>query len=267
MGVLTTAKNVIALYKPSRSLTDLPKIDMRHEVQGGRVIHDGYQRGWGIQFGALRAAVNRDPLFRAARSIAREHKQTRSNVSADRLMNLFLIIRFFLKDLPKQDIVEFGSYRGGSALFMAYLLSRLYPGARVTALDTFEGMPAVDSKYDLHKAGDFRETNLAVIRARAAELELTNVSFVPGLIEDTAPSVYEHSGPFGLAHIDVDIYSAVKFAQDTVFDHIIFGGYVVYDDATDSSCIGATKAVEELIADKRLHSEQVWPHFVFRAGM
>jgi hypothetical protein len=45
------------------------------------------------------------------------------------------------------------------------------------------------------------------------------------------------------------------------------GGYLVYDDAHISSCIGATQAVEELIMERRVHCEQIWPHFVFRAGL
>jgi hypothetical protein len=45
------------------------------------------------------------------------------------------------------------------------------------------------------------------------------------------------------------------------------GGYIAYDDADAPSCIGATEAVEELVMARSLHSEQVWPHWVFRAGL
>ena len=43
------------------------------------------------------------------------------------------------------------------------------------------------------------------------------------------------------------------------------GGYVVYNDVETSSCLGATQAVEELNMERRMYSEQIWPHFVFRA--
>ena len=72
---------------------------------------------------------------------------------------------------------------------------------------------------------------------------------------------------FALAHIDCDIYSGVKYAQDAVWPFMAKGGYVVYDDADAPSCIGATEAVEQLVMERRLHSEQVWPHWVFRAGL
>ena len=46
------------------------------------------------------------------------------------------------------------------------------------------------------------------------------------------------------------------------------GGYLVFDDATVSSCIGATEAVESLVVRRDgLNSEQIFPHFVFRAGL
>ena len=72
---------------------------------------------------------------------------------------------------------------------------------------------------------------------------------------------------YAIAHIDLDIYQPIKYCQSQVDAHMAKGGYVVYDDATVSSCIGATQAVEEWIQDQRIHSEQIWPHFVFRSGL
>jgi hypothetical protein len=47
---------------------------------------------------------------------------------------------------------------------------------------------------------------------------------------------------------------------------MVEGGYFVFDDATVSSCIGATEVVEDLLIRRDgLNSEQIWPHFVFRA--
>ena len=44
------------------------------------------------------------------------------------------------------------------------------------------------------------------------------------------------------------------------------GGYLAFDDATVSSCLGATEAVESLLIRRDgLNAEQIWPHFVFRA--
>jgi hypothetical protein len=46
---------------------------------------------------------------------------------------------------------------------------------------------------------------------------------------------------------------------------MVEGGYIVFDDALYSSCIGATEVVEETVIRRDgLNSEQVYPHMVFR---
>ncbi len=47
---------------------------------------------------------------------------------------------------------------------------------------------------------------------------------------------------------------------------MVEGGYIVFDDATLSSCLGATEVVEDLVIRRDgLNSEQIFPHFVFRS--
>jgi hypothetical protein len=232
----------------------------RSEFVDGRNPYEGYQRGWGLQFGGLDAQVRQDALYQHAVQFT----HGRSVVQEERRMNLYLIIRFFLERLPLRDIIEFGSWRGGNALFMAACLKELYPGAIVYALDTYEGMPATDPTIDLHREGDFSDVDLTELEAFARAHRLDNLQFVKGRFQDTARDVYKSAGGFGMAHIDCDILSAVRFAQDTVHPFLCRGGYLVYDDAGVSSCLGATQAVEEFVMSHRTHSEQIWPHFVFR---
>jgi hypothetical protein len=119
----------------------------------------------------------------------------------------------------------------------------------------------------MHAGGNFADASLDALKGRIADNSLTNLIPVKGMFQDTFPELVQTGVSFGLAHIDADIHSAVKYAQDAVWPHMTPGGYVVYDDADVSSCIGATQAVEELIMERRVHSEQIWPHFVFRAGL
>lgn len=178
-------------------------------------------------------------------------------------MNLYLIIRDHLGALPNQNIVEFGSYRGGSVLFMATLLKGWFPHARIFSLDTFEGMPETSAEHDRHQRGDFANADLDGFKARAAEMGLDNIYFIKGRIEVTFPKFAERLR-FGLAHIDVDIYSAVKFAQDAVWPTLVSGGYLIYDDPNHWACHGAAVAAEEFMIEHRIKTEQVCPHWVFR---
>ena len=233
-----------------------------YPVRKSRNVRDGYARGWGLQCGQLRESVRKDALYQEAYRLA----SGRTVVSEDNRMNIFLILKYFLPYIPFGHIVEFGSYKGGNALFMAYVVAQLYPGRKVFALDTFAGMPATESAIDAHAAGDFQDVDLHELREFAEREGVRNVEFVKGLFQETGPSVLDRVGSIVLAHIDCDIYSAVAFSYDLVKNFMVPGGYVVFDDATTSSCLGATEAVEELVIRRDgLHSEQIFPQFVFRS--
>lgn len=242
--------------------TDLPDIHVAPGVRKGRVPRDGYQRGWGLQFGKLRELVEIEDLFRQAF----DNIGLPSWISSEKRANIYLILTRFLPKLTDKNVIEFGSYKGGTAIFMALVLREVAPEARVYALDTFGGMPKTDKSIDAHSEADFADTSLDQLNNRIRELGLTNLIPVKGLFQDTFPDLAA-GVKFGLAHIDADIYSAVKYAQDAVWPRMTRGGYIVFDDADVSSCIGATEAVEELVQERKIHSEQVWPHFVFRAGL
>jgi len=229
----------------------------------GRNPAHGYARGWGLEYGGLEAQVAAHPLYQEAIASSRG----RSVMHPHRLMNLFLIIACFFDDLEHHDIAEFGSYRGGSALFLAKLLQVLYPSARVFAHDTFMGMPVTDSTVDLHVAGDFDDVDFAGLQEAREADGLLCLHLVQGLVQETFPSSIPTGTRLGLVHLDMDIYEPTVFAQSRAWDMMARGGYLVYDDATVSSCIGATQAVEELVQRRFVNSEQVYPHFVFRAGL
>ena len=98
------------------------------------------------------------------------------------------------------------------------------------------------------------------------QIGLSNLEFRKGLFQDTAEEVLGEAGAVLLAHIDCDAYSAVAYAYDVVSGFMVPGGYLVFDDATASTCLGATEAVEErVIRRDGLSSEQIYPQFVFRA--
>jgi hypothetical protein len=241
-------------------LPSFPKLapGLRH----GRSVRDGYVRGCGIQFGALREEVRRDPIYEHALALS----QGRSIVSEENRINLFLICRFYLPRLSGGHVVEFGSYKGGNALFMAAVLNEVRPGTHVYALDTYTGIPDADSSIDAHSAGDFRDVDLPELRDLASRSGIGNIEFVQGRFEDTAPALLGRVGSVALAHIDSDTYGSVAYAYDAVRPHMVPGGYIVFDDATVSSCLGATEAVESLLIRRDgLNAEQIWPHFVFRA--
>jgi predicted O-methyltransferase YrrM len=231
-------------------------------LRHGRSPRDGYVRGWGLEFGGLASAVLADPLYRECYDLA----EGRTIQATACRMNLYLLVRYYLPRLGSGAIVEFGSYRGGSAIFLAALCQRLGLDIKVYGLDTFAGMPTTDTAIDAHHAGDFQDTSLEELRTYVTQCGLDQrLTFVQGRFDETTPAVLRASGPVLLAHIDCDIESAVAYSYDAVKPHMAEGGYVVFDDAHSSSCLGATQAVEDLVIRRDgLNCEQISPHFVFR---
>jgi hypothetical protein len=152
--------------------------------RAGRNVKEGYERGWGLQFGKLRDQILGETLFKEARRVA----GGRSVMSEGNCLNLYLLITRYLQPLVGGDILEFGSYRCGNAVFMACLAAKLYPGMQVYAFDTFAGMPETDKAIDLHSAGDFGDANFDEIRRFADKTGLENLHLVRGLFEDTTPA-------------------------------------------------------------------------------
>jgi predicted O-methyltransferase YrrM len=232
-------------------------------VDHGRDIGAGYLRGWGLEFGGLlEDRIEHDPIFIGAMDYA---KRRGTLVTRHKLANLFLILKYGWGSLDG-DIFEFGSYRGGSAAFIAYVVRAMGRSTTVYALDTFEGLPMADPLRDLHRAGDFCDADLgglqAFIRKEALDDRLVPVA---GLFEQTLPGLLRSKPSMALVHIDCDLYEPIKYLLASCAAHYQPGGYVVFDDPLFSSCIGAFDAMAEgFVRERALLPEQVYPHFVFR---
>lgn len=245
-------------------LNEISRLSVRPwALDRGRAIQLGHLRGWGLEYGSLVDEIGRQQDFRDAMELARTRG---SLLTPAKLMNLYMLIKFGLTQLEHGDIVEFGSYKGGSAIFMASLLRSLGSTAKVFALDTYAGMPDTDAVRDLHHKGDFIDTNVEdfrnTIRANGLDAWVTPVQ---GIFSDTFPTLMADGRKIALAHVDCDIYDGVKYAINEAKRFMVKDGYFVFDDPLHGSCLGAMQAIEETLlhADK-LFAEQMYPHPVYR---
>ena len=231
-----------------------------HGILQGRNVMAGYARASALQCNAIDPFIANDLLYIESRALI----QHRPLLTESRLMNLFLILKYGLKGL-EGDIIEFGAYRGGSAVFLANVVRGLGLSTTVYALDTFEGMPPSESTLDFHHANDFANVSFQELLEYKEKCGLTNLVFVKGLFEETARPVLEKSHKIILAHIDCDLYEGTRYAIDVTLPHLHpGGGYLVFDDALQSTCLGSLQAVEEMIQQHHLRAEQSFPHLVYR---
>jgi len=229
----------------------------------GRDVRAGHLRGWGLEFGDLSTSIQSDHVWQLALKLAVERGTL---LPVAKLANIYLILKYAVPRTGALNVIEFGSFKGGCAVFMATLLREWGREGKVLALDTYEGMPKTDATLDLHSEGDFRDCDEAGLRKFIADNNLSSqVELAKGLFDQTLPGIIASGMKFALAHCDCDIYSGVKYVCCEVDKYLIEGGHMVFDDPLFGSCLGAFTAVEEeLIQDRRLYAEQVYPHLVYR---
>jgi predicted O-methyltransferase YrrM len=153
-------------------------------------------------------------------------------------------------------VIELGFGYGHSALALASLDDHGFQDRNIYFFDSFAGFPKV-SVFDLShrkvRQGDWsHRTKAEAIKQLQQFLEsdkLPNrIKFVQGLVEQTLP---EFSPPqIALLHIDLDLYSAHKITLEKLFNSVVVGGVVIFDDYNDPKWPGATKATQEFFGDK-----------------
>jgi len=181
------------------------------------------------------------------------------------------------------DFTEFGVALGGSGICLATALDadRRYYGFDVFGMipppSAADGKDVID-RYNTIASGNSKGIggdkyygyvdNLYDMvkdnfRSFGCDVDNQRISLVKGLFSETLP--LHDAINISIAHIDCDIRSGAQFSYNVVKKHMVNGGYIVFDDATASSCLGATEVVEnDVIRRDQLNCEQIYPHFVFR---
>lgn len=155
------------------------------------------------------------------------------------------------------DIIECGVYRGGTLRQIAKTAKDNSPEKTIFGLDSFEGFPEdgitdADTQFMRGKsrlAGKFKDAFDVPTRleqfAQAYDIRL---ELRKGYFEHTLPGVVDRTYCF--LHIDCDTYAGHKEVLEALYDRVVPGGIVAFDDYQDPSWPGATKAVDEFFADK-----------------
>ena len=144
------------------------------------------------------------------------------------------------------ELWECGVYKGGTAMLLAEIISQNGNKRSLHLFDTFEGMPETDDIKDLHSQGDFSDTSFNKVKALVGREEFVSIhkGFIPQTFSD-----FEDSA-ISFAHIDVDIFSAVRDCCEFIYPRILAGGIMIFDDYGIPSCPGARQAIDEYFADK-----------------
>lgn len=208
-------------------------------------VHEYYGRG----AQKLRSGLNDEEFFPLAAEV---WEQGRTYLYYNRLYTLYQAVRNVARQFPAGELcfLEAGSYRGGSAYFLAQVAER-YAADRVSlvTVDTFTGHSGEDlpsGEEGAHTVGKFGDTSVEEVREYLSPFAFAEV--VQGRIQDVAPSL---EGKLHLIHIDVDIYAPTRFALDVAADRLVRGGIAIVDDYGFTTCPGAKQALDEFVEQQQ----------------
>lgn len=146
--------------------------------------------------------------------------------------------------LPEGAFLEVGVWRGGTGGLIAAQAQRCGISENVYLCDTFTGVVKAGENDETYGGGEHADTSIDVVESLVRDLQLTNVEILQGIFpDDTGAAVADHK--FRLCHIDVDVYQSAKEVNQWVWDRLVPGGIVVYDDYGFQACDGVLKCVEE----------------------
>ena len=131
------------------------------------------------------------------------------------------------------DIVECGVWRGGMSIF----LSKLFPKKNIWVCDSYEGCQDPNmGKYFYQNEGhslgmysiSLEEVKNNFIKYDA--LDENRVFFLKGWVKDTLKPELCPIEKISLLRVDVDSYSATLEVLDYLYDKVVPGGMIVFDD-------------------------------------
>jgi O-methyltransferase len=147
------------------------------------------------------------------------------------------------------DLVECGVFRGGTALLEARTLAAAEGATRrqLHLFDSFQGMPEEVSSEESFRPGHLGRTSPAHVRQLLADYSFVQMHV--GFIPDTFAGLKLEQVAW--AHVDLDIYEAIRDAIAFLYPRLVPGGFLIFDDYGFPSCPGARRAVDEAFAERR----------------
>jgi len=196
---------------------------------------------------ATYAPWNTDDEFRAVF----EKVKTHSMVDLYRFWELWKLVEQSSK-LPRGSLLEVGVWRGGTGSLIAKRAAACGIRETVYLCDTFRGIVKAGKHDTYHQRGEHADTSRDGVEDFVFnKMHLNNVQVLEGVFpDDTAHIIEKQESSFRLCHIDVDVYESAKDIMNWVWDRMVAGGIIVFDDYGFCGCEGILKLVNEQAGEK-----------------
>jgi len=184
-------------------------------------------------------------------------------VPRESLLDLAHLVSAVLTCEIPGNFVECGVWRGGASFLMADLLRQAeVQDRKVWLFDSFEGLPSPEEIDGAEAILYTRNTNspwyfdncsasLEDVQRSATELGLAHYTeMVKGWFDQTLPDYRERIGPIAILRIDCDWHSSVRCCLDNLYDQVVDGGFIIFDDYYTFD--GCAIAVHQFLGERRL---------------
>ena len=203
-------------------------IDALREIEYSE-IKEGYKHGQNIPVSTYQPWANHAEYLSL-------YSKIKGNTLVDnyRCWELYSIAKN-LKD-KEGDMFEVGVWRGGTAAIIGQFIGN----GTLYLADTFEGVVNAGEKDSMYKGGEHADTSQGMVETLLSETGVKNYTILKGIFPKDTASMMK-SDKIKLAHIDVDVYLSAKESFEYIWDKIIVGGAVVFDDYGFWGCEGVTE--------------------------
>lgn len=202
-----------------------------------------------FSYDLVKPSANYSP-WQADRDFNTIYEQVKSYTLVDvyRCYELWELAAQIHKIEPGAAFIEIGVWRGGTAAIIGNKLSRLNASNIFYLADTFEGVPKSSAKDTFYFDGEHKDTSEQMVHGFLAD-KYGHYQILKGIFpEDTSHNIPAET-KFGFCHIDVDVYNSAKDIVNWIWDKLIPGGVIVFDDYGFHYCDGITRFVNELKQD------------------
>ncbi len=167
-------------------------------------------------------------------------------VESYRVFELWSLVGEACKLPGKAALLEVGVWRGGTSGVIARKMELCGSTDILYAADTFTGVVKSSDKDAFYNDGEHADTNMDMVkRLLFHDLHLRNVELLQGIFPDDTANMIPEGTKFRFCHIDVDVYKSAEGVLDWIWERLLVGGIVVFDDYGAITCNGITRFVNE----------------------
>jgi hypothetical protein len=190
-----------------------------------------------------------DPIFLKIQSSL--HVKSLAAGYPEMLIHLYQSILYLENNNIEGDILEFGTFRGGTTVFLAKTLEELGSSRTIYSFDTFTGFPKQRSSLDMFLDEKYSINDHETVKKYCSSY---NIKLIPGEIAETISIIQNNK--IALSFFDTDNYSATKRALEIVYPNTIKGGILAFDHYFSKDWIGTLG--ERLAAIEELDNKKVF---------